>query len=138
MLKYELKKLIGNKFLCIIFAFLFLLNAFLSFYEARNTALNRDYFCPEDEWHSEIFSMYERYESDPDAFMKEYEAFIDKYKENNPDVEIILCTPAKAFFKNGESKGEKTKFDIRPDIVDTIRYEIRAYALVGAYKWVDI
>ena len=72
------------------------------------------------------------------AFMKEYEAFIDKYKENNPDVEIILCTPAKAFFKNGESKGEKTKFDIRPDIVDTIRYEIRAYALVGAYKWVDI
>ena len=74
MLKYELKKLIGNKFLCIIFAFLFLLNAFLSFYEARNTALNRDYFCPEDEWHSEIFSMYERYESDPDAFMKEYEA----------------------------------------------------------------
>ena len=74
MLKYELKKLIGNKFLCITFAFLFLLNAFLSFYEARDTALNKDYFCPEDEWHSELLAMYERYETDPEAFMKEYGA----------------------------------------------------------------
>ena len=80
MLKYELKKLIGNKFLCITFAFLFLLNALLSFYEARDTALNRDYFCPEDEWHGELLAMYERYEADPEAFMKEYGAEME-YRE---------------------------------------------------------
>ena len=74
MLAHELKKIIGNKFICITFALLFILNGFLSFYEAKETARKDEYFCPEDEWHGELLAMYERYESDPEAFMKEYEA----------------------------------------------------------------
>lgn len=70
-------------------------------------------------------------------FIKEYENFINSYKKNNPDVRIILCTPAKAFFPNGKSEGE-TKFDIQPSIVDRIKNEIRAFALLGKYELVDI
>lgn len=50
------------------------------------------------------------------------------YKEVNPDVKIYLCTPAKAFFVNGESEG-LTSFDIQPSVVDTVCTVIRTYAI---------
>lgn len=70
-------------------------------------------------------------------FISKYAEFIDEYKKNNPDVEIILCTPAKAFFPGGESEG-LTSYDIQPKVVDVIKNEIRAFALLGGYKCVDI
>ena len=70
-------------------------------------------------------------------FMAEYTKLIDSYKKNNPDVEIILCTPAKAFYPDGKTNG-KTNFDIQPKLVETVRNEIRAFAVIGGYKWVDI
>ncbi len=71
-------------------------------------------------------------------FMEEYEYFIEKYKEKNPDVEIILCTPPKAFFVKDRKNQEETKFDIRPQIVESIKNEIRTFALINGYKCVDI
>ena len=70
-------------------------------------------------------------------FIKEYEDFVDSYKKNNPNVKIILCTPAKAFFPNGKSEG-KTNYDIQPKIVEHIKNEILAFALVENYELVDI
>ena len=58
-------------------------------------------------------------------------------KEKNPDVEIILCTPARAFFPDGESDG-LTSYDIQPKIVESIRNRIRTFALLNSYKCVDI
>ena len=70
-------------------------------------------------------------------FIKEYEKFVNSYKKNNPDVKIILCTPAKAFFPNGKNEGE-TNYKIQPSIVDLIRNEIRAFALLEKYELADI
>ena len=50
------------------------------------------------------------------------------YKEANPNVKIYICTPAKAFFVNGESEG-LTSFDIQPSVVDTICTVVRTYAI---------
>ena len=74
---------------------------------------------------------------DADTFIKEYEKLINKYKENNPNARIILCTPAKAFYPDGATEG-KTNFDIQPSIVEQIRREIRAFALMNAYDCIDI
>ena len=71
------------------------------------------------------------------AFIKEYEKLINAYKKNNPDVRIILCTPAKAFFSKGKTEGE-TNFDIQPKVVETIKNEIRSFALLNEYELVDI
>ena len=70
-------------------------------------------------------------------FIAKYEKFINSFKENNEDVEIILCTPAAAFFHKGESEG-MTSYDIQPKIVQAIRNEIRAFALLNGYKCVDV
>ena len=75
--------------------------------------------------------------TDETDFIEQYEEFINSYKEKNPDVEIILCTPARAFFPDGESDG-LTSYDIQPKIVESIRNRIRTFALLNSYKCVDI
>ena len=70
-------------------------------------------------------------------FINEYGALIDSYKKDNPDIRIILCTPAAAFSDVGSSKST-TNFDIQPKIVEAIRNEIRAFALTHGYEVVDI
>lgn len=70
-------------------------------------------------------------------FIIEYDSLIDSYRKNNPDVRIILCTPAAAFLDVGSNKST-TNFDVQPRIVETIRNEIRAYALTNSYELVDI
>lgn len=75
--------------------------------------------------------------TDPDTFMAEYEKMVDSYKENNPDVRIILCTPARAFYPDGKSEG-KTSFDIQPGIVEQIRTRILTFAVLKGYECIDI
>ena len=70
-------------------------------------------------------------------FIKEYENLINSYKKNNPNVKIILCTPARAFFPNGKSEG-KTSYDIQPSVVERIKNEIRTFAFIENYELVDI
>ena len=51
--------------------------------------------------------------TDANTFMAEYEKMVNSYKENNPDVRIILCTPPVAFYSKGKTEG-KTNFNIQP------------------------
>lgn len=70
-------------------------------------------------------------------FISEYDAILESYKENNPDVRIILCTPAKAFFDGNKTEGT-TNFDIQPSVVNEIRNSIRAYGLANGYEVIDV
>lgn len=70
-------------------------------------------------------------------FIDRYDALIKRYKENNPDVKIILCTPTKAFFSDGKKDGT-TDFDIQPEHVESIVYHLRVYGLTNGLEVVDV
>ena len=70
-------------------------------------------------------------------FIAKYNSLINKYKENNPNIRIIICTPAKAFFSDGKTSGT-TNFDVQPQVVESIRNTIRTYAFANGYEVVDI
>lgn len=72
-----------------------------------------------------------------DTFMAEYEEMINSYKENNPDVRIILCTPAVAFFKNGKTEGT-TNFKIQPKVLEEIKRRILTFAVLNGYECIDV
>ena len=72
-----------------------------------------------------------------DTFISEYNKMLDAYKENNPNVRIILCTPARAFFSGNKSEG-KTNFDIQPSIVEQMGIRIRTFALLNGYECIDV
>lgn len=71
------------------------------------------------------------------TFMREYEELIDSYKENNPEVKIFVCTPARAFFPDGKTEGA-TNFGIRPENVDSIATAIRLFARDEGYTLIDV
>lgn len=75
--------------------------------------------------------------TDADTFIAEYEALLDSYRENNPDVRIILCTPPRAFFTGNKTDG-KTSFDIQPAVVEEIVTRIKTFALLNEYECIDI
>lgn len=70
-------------------------------------------------------------------FINEYDSLIEEYKKNNPDLRVIICTPAAAFLKDGGS-AQTTNFDIQPKVVEAIRNRIRVYALARGYELVDV
>ena len=69
--------------------------------------------------------------------IEEYEEMINSYKENNPDVRIIICTPAVAFFKNGKTEGT-TNFKIQPKVLEEIKRRILTFAVLEKYECIDI
>ena len=73
MLKYEIKKILGNKFVLIFFAFMFLVNALLSYYAAPQARgeLNLP-SQPDAETQVKVDAMFERYEADPEAFIADF------------------------------------------------------------------
>ena len=75
--------------------------------------------------------------TDINTFADEYDEFIKLYRENNPDVRIIICTPANAFFPKGQKDG-KTNFDIQPKHITEISYRLRLLALARGCELVDI
>lgn len=75
--------------------------------------------------------------TDSDTFISEYKKMLDAYKENNPDVRIILCTPARAFFSGNKSEG-KTNFDIQPNNIEQLKKWISVFALTEQYECIDI
>lgn len=75
--------------------------------------------------------------TDYDTFISEYKKMLTAYKENNPDVRIILCTPARSFFSGNKTEG-KTNFDIQPDIVEQMGIRIRTFALLNGYECIDV
>ena len=76
----------------------------------------------------------------PYTSYSEYEASLEfdaDYKENNPDVRIILATPPKAFYPEGVTSG-LTNYDIDPVIVDEIAEIVRDIAAAEGYEIIDI
>lgn len=72
-----------------------------------------------------------------DAFRAEYLARLAEYKENNADARIILATPPKAFYPDGNTEG-LTNYDIDPAIVDEIAEIVRDIAADEGYELIDI
>ena len=75
--------------------------------------------------------------TDTETFIKEYDELLESYKKNNPNVKIIICTPAKAFFEGDKTDGT-TNFDIQPNIVKAIKTRILSYALLKGYDVVNV
>ena len=67
------------------------------------------------------------------AFRNDYIALLDSYG----DSEFILCTIAKAYFKDNKAKSE-TSFRIQPEIVDEIADIIREVAKEKGLPLIDI
>lgn len=70
-------------------------------------------------------------------FTDYYEELIESYKKNNPDLRVIVCTTAKAFYTGGKTEGA-TSFDIQPSKVESIRNSIRVWAVVNGYEVADV
>ena len=70
-------------------------------------------------------------------FITEYGAIVDAYLQNNPDLRVIICTPAQAFYPDSKSSGT-TNFDIQPEYVSQIRNYLCTYALSHKFEVVDI
>lgn len=75
--------------------------------------------------------------TDAEIFITDYEEIINSYKGENPNIRIILCTPACAFFDGDKADGE-TNFGLRPSIITEIATRIRSFALAKGYELVDV
>ena len=74
---------------------------------------------------------------DEATFKAEYIKLINCYKEQNPDIRIILCTPATSYMVDDNAEG-LTSFDISPERCDIIAGIVRGIALEYGYELVDI
>ena len=71
MLRYECKKLISNKFILGLFIILFLLNALLSYSEAKHD--------PATDLSEDVLAALEAYNEDPEAWNAEYDRLTTYY-----------------------------------------------------------
>lgn len=68
-----------------------------------------------------------------DAFKADLLSLLDSYG----DAEIILCTPATAFFLDGKTEGP-AEYDIQPLVVEEIAQIVRDVATERGYTLIDI
>lgn len=68
---------------------------------------------------------------------EEYKAELLKLLDSYGDAEIILCTPATAFFLDGQTNG-LANYDIQPWVVDQIAQIVRDVAAERGYTLLDI
>ena len=74
---------------------------------------------------------------DEATFKSEYINLINAYKEQNPDIRVILCTPATSYMVEENAEG-LTSFDISPERCDLIAEIVRGIADEYGYELVDI
>jgi len=83
--KYEIKKILGNKFVPIFLLILFAISLFLSHYAVPRSMEELNLHTDVDEEVQAIIDdLFARYEADPDTFMAEfmdYRACYEKYNE---------------------------------------------------------
>lgn len=70
---------------------------------------------------------------DADTFRKDLESLLDSFG----DAQIILCTPATAFFLEGQTEGV-TEHSIQPLVVEEIAQVVRDVAAERGYTLLDI
>lgn len=68
---------------------------------------------------------------------EEFKTELLKILDSYGDAEIILCTPATAFYLDGQTEGP-AGYDIQPDVVEQIADIIRQVAQERGYKLIDI
>ncbi len=69
-------------------------------------------------------------------FILEMDKIVNSYRSINPDVKILLCTPAAAFYK--DSNSQLTNYDIRPAFVLSASNGVKSYAFSNLRKIEDI
>ena len=74
---------------------------------------------------------------DKDTFKTEYIKLINAYKNQNPNIRVILCTPATSYMIE-DGKDGLTSFDISPETCDLIAEIVREIADEYGYELVDI
>ncbi len=79
MFRYEWKKLLHNKFFLILFVLLFIVNAVLSFTEAKEAAEKN--YSYDDKTQQMIMELAKEYSADPEAWEKEYARLQEYYEE---------------------------------------------------------
>lgn len=72
-----------------------------------------------------------------EAFQEAYLALLDSYLETENPPEVILCTPAAAFFMDGQTTGV-TSHDIQPEVMPLIAQIVRDVAQERGYTLIDI
>lgn len=72
-----------------------------------------------------------------EAFQEAYLTLLDSYLETENPPEVILCTPAAAFFMDGQTTGV-TSHDIQPEVMPLIAQIVRDVAQERGYTLIDI
>ncbi len=132
MIKYELKKMLGNKFVLCFFAVMFIINAGLSYYSAP---LARDELNlpsrPDAETQAKVDAMYERYEEDPEAFMAELAECQSYVKQQQEAIALMIEKNEEAILM-GEA-ANYTVEDFWPEYNNEIAAKINEYHEIYRY-----
>lgn len=72
-----------------------------------------------------------------EAFERQYLELLERYLAGSEAPTVYLCTPATAFYRNGETSGP-AGFDIQPGVVEEISQIVERIAAERGYTLVDI
>lgn len=138
MLKYEIKKILGNKFVLIFFAFLFALNALLSFVGAPEARNELEIEEIDIETQAAVRAIFERYKEDPEEFLRELEIMVG-YVDQLKDVQTKMNLDSMLFGKDLASLKIE---DYWPEYSEEIQQKINEYATTYRYfvntkKYID-
>ena len=126
MIRYEIKKLLGSKFIPIFFIIMFALNLLLSYYAAP---LSRGELNLHSELDAEtqaiVDEMYARYEADPETFMEEFSSCRAYYLTSIEMTSLVTEKNMEAMMRGEE--GNYTIQDFWPEYNDEIRAKVDLY-----------
>lgn len=75
--------------------------------------------------------------TDEKSFKEQYSLLVNSYIDNNPDSQIILCSPAQPFYVGGETEG-LAEFDINPELFPEICSTVEEIAEENSCVYIDI
>lgn len=126
MIRYEIKKLLGNKFIPIFFVIMFALNLLLSYYAAP---LSRGELNLHSELDAEtqaiVDEMYARYEANPETFMEEFSSCRAYYLISVEKSSLVAEKNMEAMMRGEE--GNYTIQDVWPEYNEEIRAMVDLY-----------
>lgn len=132
MLKYEIKKILGNKFVPIFFLILFAINLFLSHYAVPRSMEELNLHTDVDEEVQAIMDdLYARYEADPDGFMAEFLEYRTLYFKQSEIRSLVHEKNSEAEMRGEE--GNYTMQDFWPEYNEEIADKCMEYFFTYRY-----
>ena len=126
MIRYEIKKLLGSKFIPIFFILMFALNLLLSYYAAPRSRGELNLHSELDaETQAIVDEMYARYEADPETFMEEFSSCRAYYLTSIEMTSLVTEKNMEAMMRGEE--GNYTIQDFWPEYNDEIRAKVDLY-----------